>query len=96
MREGLKSIGFKPFPKDEKFASNTVTASYGLQGVPVGNMIKKLLEDTGIVIAGGIGETKGKIFRIGTMGTVTQNEVNLTLNGMRSVLAKLGAKPKKT
>jgi aspartate aminotransferase-like enzyme len=96
MREGLKSIGFKPFPKDEKFASNTVTASYGLQGVPVGDMIKKLLEDTGIVIAGGIGETKGKIFRIGTMGTVTQNEVNLTLNGMRSVLTKLGAKPKKT
>jgi aspartate aminotransferase-like enzyme len=95
MREGLKSLGLKLFPKDEKFASNTVTASFGPQGVPVADMIKKLLEDTGIVIAGGMGETKGKVFRVGTMGAVTQNEVNLTLNGIRSVLTKLGAKPKK-
>jgi aspartate aminotransferase-like enzyme len=95
MREGLKSLGFKLFPRDEKFASNTVTASYGSPGVPVADMIKKLLDDTGIVIAGGMGETKGKIFRVGTMGTVTQNEVNLTLNGIKSVLAKLGGKPKK-
>jgi aspartate aminotransferase-like enzyme len=95
MREGLKSIGFKLFPKDEKFASNTVTASYALQSVPVADMIKKLIDDTGIVIAGGMGETKGKIFRVGTMGTVTQNEVNLTLNGIKSVLAKAGVRPKK-
>jgi aspartate aminotransferase-like enzyme len=94
MRTGLKSLGFKLFPKDEKFASNTVTAAYGPQGVPVADMIKKLLDDAGIVIAGGMGETKGKIFRVGTMGTVTQNEVNLTLSGIRSVLTKSGAKPK--
>jgi aspartate aminotransferase-like enzyme len=95
MREGLKQLGLKLFPKEEQYSSNTVTASFGPQGLPVVDMIKKLLEDTGIVIAGGMGETKGKIFRVGTMGTCTMNEVNVTLNGIKSVLGKLGAKPKK-
>lgn len=95
MREGLKTLGLKLFPKDERYASNTVTAAWGPPGVPPADLIKKLLEDTGIVIAGGMGETKGKIIRIGTMGTVTKNEVNLTLNGIKSVLTELGTKEKK-
>nr|MDO8098089.1 alanine--glyoxylate aminotransferase family protein [Candidatus Njordarchaeota archaeon] len=96
LREGLKTLGLKPFPKDEKYASNTVTASWGPQGVPPADLVKRLLEDTGIVIAGGMGETKGKIIRIGTMGMVTQKEVSLTLDGIKSVLAKLVAKAQKT
>jgi aspartate aminotransferase-like enzyme len=95
MREGLKSFGLKLFPKDEKFASNTVTASWGPQAVPVADVIKTLLDDTGIVIAGGMGETKGKIFRVGTMGVCTQKEVKLTLDGIKTVISKLSVKPKK-
>jgi aspartate aminotransferase-like enzyme len=96
MREGLKALGLKLFPKDEKYASKTVTASWGPQNVPVGDVIKTLLEDTGIVIAGGMGETKGKIFRIGTMGVCTQKEVKLTLDSLKTAISKLSAKPKKS
>ncbi|WXG44903.1 MAG: alanine--glyoxylate aminotransferase family protein [Promethearchaeati archaeon SRVP18_Atabeyarchaeia-1] len=96
MRDGLKSLGLKMFPKDEKYASNTVTASWGPQGVPIADMIKALLEDTGIVIAGGMGETKGKIFRVGTMGVCTQKEVKLTLDGIGAVISKLSAKARNT
>jgi aspartate aminotransferase-like enzyme len=95
MRDGLKTLGLKPFPKDERCASNTVSAAWGSPGVPPADLIKRLLEDTGIVISGGMGELKGKIIRVGTMGTVTRNEVNLTLNGVKSALAALGAKAKK-
>jgi aspartate aminotransferase-like enzyme len=95
MREGLKGLGLKLFPKNEKYASNTVTASWGPQAVPVGDIIKTLLEDTGIVIAGGMGETKGKIFRVGTMGACTQKEVKLTVDGIKEAISKLSSKPKK-
>jgi aspartate aminotransferase-like enzyme len=95
MRDGLKALGLKLFPKDEKYASRTVTASLGPQGVPVADVIKTLLDDTGIVIAGGMGETKGKIFRVGTMGVCTQKEVKLTLDAIKTAIAKLSAKPKK-
>ena len=95
MREGLKALRLKLFPKDEKYASKTVTASWGPQAVPVADLIKTLLDDTGIVIAGGMGETKGKIFRVGTMGVCTQKEVKLTLDAIKAVLTKLSTKPKK-
>jgi aspartate aminotransferase-like enzyme len=95
MRDGLKGLGLKLFPKNEKYASNTVTASWGPQAVPVGDIIKTLLEDTGIVIAGGMGETKGKIFRVGTMGACTQKEVKLTVDSIKAAISKLSSKPKK-
>jgi alanine-glyoxylate transaminase/serine-glyoxylate transaminase/serine-pyruvate transaminase len=50
-----------------------------------------LLEEFGIEIAGGIGPTKGKIWRVGLMGYVSQSKnVLLFLSALEKVLLENG------
>ena len=69
VRAGLTALGFKLLA-DPKFASDTVTGAYipeGLEWKTFNGKLRKL----GLVVAGGQGALKGKIFRIGHMGHVT-------------------------
>jgi len=43
-----------------------------------------------IEIAGGLGELKGKIFRIGHMGEVTANDIIAMIAALERTLLKLG------
>ena len=68
-RAGLTALGFKLLA-DPRFASDTVTGAYipdGLEWKTFNGKLRKL----GLVVAGGQGALKGKIFRIGHMGHVT-------------------------
>jgi len=69
VRAGLTTLGFKLLA-DPKFASDTVTGAYipeELEWKTFNGKLRKL----GLVVAGGQGALKGKIFRIGHMGHVT-------------------------
>lgn len=90
IREGVKAIGLKLLPKDEKFASNTVNAIVNPEGINDSDVRNHLLKEHGIAIAGGIGPTKGRIIRIGTMGQVSKQNVIDTLNAVEDALHKLG------
>jgi Serine-pyruvate aminotransferase/archaeal aspartate aminotransferase len=47
-------------------------------------------ERYGVHIAGGMGKTKGKIFRIGNMGMVTPERVSRALEALAGSLRALG------
>ena len=77
VRAGLTAIGFKLLG-DPAFASDTVTGAWipeGLDWKAFNGKLRKL----GLVVAGGQGALKGKIFRIGHLGHVT---VPAILNAM--------------
>jgi Serine-pyruvate aminotransferase/archaeal aspartate aminotransferase len=77
VRAGLQTLGFKLLA-DPAFASNTVTGAWmpeDLDWKTFNGKLRKL----GLVVAGGQGALKGKIFRIGHLGHVT---VPAILNAM--------------
>ena len=91
MRAAVKTWGLPLYPKiDEKHEySNTVTAICYPEGVKDDEM-RAIIKKMGIVIAGGQDHLKGKIFRIGTMGTVSAPEILATLAATQHALKKLG------
>ena len=55
--------------------SNTVVAIKAADGMDIAGLLRKLREERHVVLSGGQGVLKGKIFRIGTMGDVSQTDV---------------------
>jgi aspartate aminotransferase-like enzyme len=90
LRAGVKSMGFTLFPKNEDYASITVNAFNLISGLNDSEIKKDMLEKHKIAITGGIGPTKGKILRIGTMGTVNQKQIIKTIKALETVLKSKG------
>jgi len=65
-REGAKALGLELFAGDD--SGNVLTSIKIPDGVTFDAGIKKLRDETGVTIAGGQDELKGKMFRIGHMG----------------------------
>ena len=90
-REGVKGLGLSLFP-DESVASDTVTAVVVPESVDAGQLIGKVREDHDVVLAGGQKSLNGKIFRIGHMGSTTDDEIEQTIAALAEVLPKVGFK----
>ena len=78
-RDMGREIGLKLFPKDERFSSPTVTAFY----VPEKFTWKEFdsrLRENGLAVGGNYGKLAGKVFRIGHMGS--QSDEGLVEEGM--------------
>jgi len=90
VRAGVKALGVLNLLADEKFASDTVTAVVPPSNVNPDELRKKLRQEFGVVLAGGQGELKGKIFRIGHVGYVEPTDVLVTLSSLEIVLEKMG------
>jgi aspartate aminotransferase-like enzyme len=88
-REGVKSLGLKLFA-DEKYASNTVTAGVVPEGVDAKKMLKTMRETHQIVLSGGQQKLDGKIFRIGHLGWVTEDEIKQVIETLKVVLPQAG------
>lgn len=85
LRQGIRDLGLKPFTPDS-LMSPVITAAYGPPGSKTGEIVRFLLSEYNVKIAGGIGEgLKDKIFRIGHMAPSTSRE------DIQSVLHGLGA-----
>jgi len=84
-REGIRSIGLSLFA-NEAYASNTVTAIKGPEGVDLKKLLQLLREDYGVVLAGGQGKLDGKIFRIGHMGWVTEADIGEVVAALKAAL----------
>ena len=77
--EGLEGLGLKLFVENPKDRLVTVTAVNIPAGIDDVKFRNQLLDECNIEIAGGIGPTKGQIWRLGTMGWCSQRAFILQL-----------------
>ena len=89
-RDGVRDLGLELFPKDESYASDTVTAVTVPDGVDATVLVGKLRTDHDVIISGGQASLAGKIFRIGHMGRTTEGDIQSTLDALKDVLSKVG------
>ncbi len=95
-REAAKALGLELFPQDEKTCSNTVTSIKVPEGIDGLELIKLMREKHDIIIAGGQDHLKGKIIRIGHMGSITEKEIISTVACLQMALKDLGYKTELT
>jgi aspartate aminotransferase-like enzyme len=88
-RDGVKSLGLSLFA-DENHASNTVTAVVATNGLDTKKLIKIMREEHQIVLAGGQQSLDGKIFRIGHLGWVTEDDIQAVISALKVALPKAG------
>lgn len=84
-RSGVKSLGQRLLA-DEKFTSNTVTAVTATEGLDVKELRRILREEHKVVIAGGQGKLEGKIFRIGHLGWVNEDNIKTVIAALKVAL----------
>ena len=90
VRRGVKELGLELFVADEAYASNTVTAVRVPEGVELSKLRGLLRTDRNVVVAGGQGSLDGKIFRIGHMGYITEEDVADVMESLAAVLPQTG------
>lgn len=88
VREGIKALGLKLLAKEE-FASNAVTGVYPPEGIQA-DELRRRIKDKGVTLAGGQGSLKGKIFRIGHIGYITDTDIIVTLSVIGETLKEMG------
>ncbi len=92
LRAALKAIGLKLFVEDDSIASTTITAILPPDGISVPDIRKVLKNDYDIVVANGQNELKDKIFRMGTLGFVSERDAITAVGSLEAALLKLGYK----
>ena len=85
-RAGVKAMGFELFSPEED-RSAVVTA---VRSTEAGEIIAALRDRFGITLAGGQGDLKGKIFRIGHIGWFDIFDITTALAAIEIVAAELG------
>ena len=88
-RDGIKSLGL-PLFADESCASNTVTSVAAGDGLDTKKMLKIMREERQIVLGGGQQRLDGKIFRIGHLGWVIEDDINAVIAALKVVLPQAG------
>lgn len=89
---GLEALGFTPFA-DTDSRSNVVIAVNYLPGIDDKKFRELLSTKFKVLLAGGFGELKGKVFRVGCMGEVSSYHVMRTLSAISSSMSILGVQP---
>ncbi len=86
-RKEVKARGLTLFA-DEKHASNVVTAIKADEKLSVSKLRQVLRDEYQVVIAGGQGKLKGKVFRIGHLGWVSEQDIKEVLQALDKALPK--------
>jgi alanine-glyoxylate transaminase / serine-glyoxylate transaminase / serine-pyruvate transaminase len=89
---GLAQLGLTPYAQ-EGFRLNQLNAVHIPEGIDDVTVRGRLLKDYHIEISGGLGDAKGKIWRIGVMGYSAQREnIIILLTALEDILSDLGHK----
>lgn len=94
VRDAVKALGLELFAPQAY--SEAVTAVMVPEGVDGGKLVKTMRDKYGVAIAGGQSQLKGKIFRIATMGYITEDDLKKGFEVLEIVLAELGYKFEKS
>ncbi len=89
-RAGIKAMGLELYSPDED-RSAVVTAARMPEGMDAAELTLALRDRHGVTIAGGQGELKGSIFRIGHIGWYDEFDIATALSAVELVLGELGA-----
>jgi len=89
-REGAKAMGLELFSPDDDRAA-VVTAIRVPDGVDGAGVVRSMRERSGVTAAGGQGELKGRIVRIGHIGYVDVDDVAAALEALEDALVAAGA-----
>jgi aspartate aminotransferase-like enzyme len=89
-REGVKAMGLELFSPDED-RSAVVTAMRMPEGIDGQEIVATVRERMGVTVAGGQGELRGKVVRIGHIGYVDIFDVVTGLAAVELALAEAGA-----
>ena len=84
-RSGLKKLGLKLLAADD-VASCAVTSVFPPEGIAADDLRKKVKENSGVVLAGGQEELKGKIFRVGHLGYCSETDVVVAVDSIGECL----------
>jgi serine---pyruvate transaminase len=87
-RAGVEALGLRLFCKATP--SPAVTAVMAPAGVNTEQIVKAYSQSHNITIAGGQGEMKGGVFRLGHMGYAAEFDVIASLSALEQVLAEIG------
>jgi aspartate aminotransferase-like enzyme len=88
---GLNALGLQPFAREEA-RSNVVIAAKYTDEMDDKKFRTILAKEFRVLIAGGFGDLKGKVFRIGSMGEVNKYHVTRTISSIISTMNMLGLK----
>ena len=92
LRQGLRNLKFKILAPED-YASPTVTAFQADSRISIEGLQHFLQDKYNILIAGGVGDLRGKIFRIGHMGpSATSQSIISVLFGIVKALQKNGVR----
>ncbi|HEV8642877.1 MAG TPA: alanine--glyoxylate aminotransferase family protein, partial [Methylomirabilota bacterium] len=87
-RAGVEALGLPLFPRATP--TPALTAVLSPPGIDSEKIVAAYAQAHNITIAGGQGEMKGKLFRIGHMGYAAEFDVIVALSALEQVLADLG------
>ncbi len=89
LRAGCAALGLSSFPQAGTL-SNTVVALNVPQTLNGSDIVRRLYEGHGTVIAGSRNKLSGRVIRIGTMGSIQAGDIVTDLLHMEAVLKELG------
>lgn len=87
-RAAFKDLGFS-FYTDESYLADTLTVVNYISGINDKNF-RQTLAENGVIVAGGLGETAGKVFRMGHMGNLSQAQVVFAVDALEKTLSSFG------
>ena len=90
IRAALTELGFSFFT-EESFLADTLSVVNYPEGIE-DKSFRNLYFENGVVVAGGLGETAGRVFRIGHMGNISVSQVYFAIEALERTLSSLGHK----
>jgi aspartate aminotransferase-like enzyme len=90
IRAGLNELGFS-FLTEEPFRADTLSVVNYPRGIE-DKPFRSQYYENGVVVAGGLGETAGKVFRMGHMGNLSVSQIYFALEALEKTLDSLGYK----
>lgn len=92
LRHSLRAMGLELLVKEDKNASYAITSILPPDGITVPDIRSHLNKDFNIVVANGQNALKDKIFRVGTLGFVSERDLLTAVSSLEAVLDRLGYK----
>jgi len=86
MQKALEALGFKLLAEKEHRAYTLSTVLYP-EGIDDAEY-RKILGEEGVVVAGGLGEYKGKMFRLGHMGNIDMHDLVSVISAVERALIR--------
>ena len=90
LRIAVRAMGLQLFVENNEIGSNAITSIIPPEGITVADIRKTLKNDFDMIVADGQNQLKGKIFRMGHLGFVSERDMIAAVGALEMTLVKLG------